>query len=252
MESLEIPYNILSSEKSLDSEMKNVFKSINKNPVPHIILVSKGVFSKNGSRNILKKRSEISREMAISKILELIGKEDIVISTTGKSSRELYEVRSKLGHNVDNDLRIIGSMGHVSSVALGINQNVSDRLIFCLDGDGSVIMHMGSMSTIGKYSNNNFKHILLNNFSHESVGGQETSSDCIDFGELSNSLSYKSYFKISSYSEFNSIFENFKVSPGPSFLEIILSSFSRADLSRPLTTPQENKKQFMSFLENGK
>ena len=116
----------------------------------------------------------------------------------------------KLNYGNHKDFFMTGSMGHASSISLGISLQKSKRTVYCIDGDGALIMHMGSLSTIGKYSSGNFKHILLNNYSHDSVGGQESSSDVIDYSLLSKSMSYKRYFQISKKSVFIEIFNKFK------------------------------------------
>ena len=146
------------------------------------------------------------------------------------------------------DFLTVGSMGHASSIALGVALQDTERNIYCIDGDGALIMHMGALSTIGKYSTPNFRHILINNFSHESVGGQESSSDVINYSELSKAVSYNNYFKISRKPEFQNIFRKFQNTPGPSFLEIVVAPGSRLDLSRPDFTPLDNKKMVMEFL----
>ncbi len=250
LESLDIPYTIISNEsKLLEKEINEIVISATIENKPHIILVRRGFFQTyTKTSNSVIYASEISREDAILEIIKLLDKEDILISTTGKVSRELFELRKSLNHNTENDLRVIGSMGHVSSIALGISLRIPNRQVYCLDGDGSLIMHMGVLSTIGKYSNDNFKHILLNNYSHDSVGGQESSSDVIDYSLLSKSMSYKNFFQISFKKKFAKTFKIFKNSEGPSFLEIIVSQGSRANLSRPNSTPLDNKRQFMHFL----
>jgi phosphonopyruvate decarboxylase len=190
----------------------------------------------------------MSREEAISGIIDQLTLDDVVISTTGKASRELYDLRNRSDKMNKGDFLMVGSMGHASSIALGVALQESERNIYCIDGDGALIMHMGALSTIGKYSTPNFRHILLNNFSHESVGGQESSSDVINYSQLSTAVSYKNYFKISKKSEFKGVFGKFQSTPGPSFLEIIVDKGSKADLSRPDFTPSDNKKTIMEFL----
>jgi phosphonopyruvate decarboxylase len=190
----------------------------------------------------------MSREDAIFELINFVDQDAAVISTTGKASRELYDLRKKVNGCKDGDLMIVGSMGHASSISLGIALQDKNRKVYCIDGDGALIMHMGALTTIGKYSSSNFRHIILNNFSHDSVGGQESSSDVIDFSLLSKAVSYKNYFKISNKSDFPKIFPEFQSSPGPSILEIIVDKGSRQNLSRPDLTPYENKKKFMEFL----
>jgi len=249
LKSLNLPYTHISNDLvKMKNQMEGIFDSVKNNNEPHVILVSKNYFQKFNSKNVaITQTNFLTREMALTNIINNIEDEDVVVSTTGKCSRELYEIRKKLSMNPDRDLRIVGSMGHVSSVALGISINISNQ-IFCIDGDGSLIMHMGTLPIIGKYSNNNFKHIILNNFSHDSVGGQESSSNFINYEKLAKSTSYKKYFQIDNRTSFVDTFNSFRESEGPSLLEILISKGSRENLTRPKTTPLENRLYFMNFL----
>ena len=129
------------------------------------------------------------------------------------------------------DFYMVGGMGHSSMVSLGYSLN-SKRQIICLDGDGSILMHLGSLRTFGYLGNSNLKHILLNNNSHESVGGQPTTAIGIDFKKLVKSLGYKNYFKISQAKKINFTIKRFLNSKGPSFLEVLISAGSLDYLSR--------------------
>ena len=106
--------------------------------------------------------------------------DDIIVATTGKTSRELFEVRERKNQPHDSDFLTVGSMGHSSSIALGTALVKKERRVWCIDGDGSALMHMGSMAVIGALAPSNYVHILVNNESHESVGGQPTVSSRID------------------------------------------------------------------------
>ena len=249
IESLGIPYTILSNNSNnLEDQIDNSVKLAEEQSSPFFLLVRRNSFEKSRHKLAYPKiESDMSREYAISEIIKSIENDAAIISTTGKISRELYESRLKQGDDNHKDFRVIGSMGHASSISLGMSISNEKRKVYCIDGDGSIIMHMGALSVIGKYGSSNFRHILLNNFSHDSVGGQASSSDVIDFSILSRSLSYKSYYKIAKKSDFNDIFTEFISSPGPSFLEIVVTQGSRSDLSRPNISPIDNKKSFMEF-----
>jgi len=127
---------------------------------------------------------------------------------------------------------MVGGMGHSSSVALGYAMQ-SKKEVFCLDGDGSTLMHLGALRTIGFLKNNNFKHIILNNNSHESVGGQTTTAGGIDFKKLCTSIGYKKYFKINNKSNFKLKIKSFIKAKGPSLLEVKINNGSLKNLSRP-------------------
>ena len=250
LETLGLSYTIIpSATKSLEIQIQDSIRLARATESPHVILVRKDTFEKYESSKSNKSNKHLmSREYALTKILQGIEPGSIIVSTTGKTSRELYEIRRELGKNDSIDLMLVGSMGHASSLSLGVALENNNRNVFCIDGDGSLIMHMGALSTIGKYSPSNFRHILLNNFSHDSVGGQESSSDIIDFDALSKAVSYNNYFEISDKSEFGKTFSNFQRALGPSFLQIPISKGSRVSLSRPDLTPYQNKKEFMDFL----
>ena len=143
-------------------------------------------------------------------------------------------------------------MGHASQISLGISNNSSKR-VFCFDGDGSVIMHMGSLGIIGNNASSNYFHILFNNGTHESVGGQPTVGKKINFKFLSKSLGYKNYYKISAKKELLNFFKKTVNSiDGPVLIEILIDSSSRMDLGRPKDTPLEQKERFIKILKNQK
>ena len=145
-----------------------------------------------------------------------------IISTTGYTSRELMEIRRKNRINNGKDFYMVGGMGHSISVALGYANN-SKKQIFCLDGDGSILMHLGPIRTAGYIKNTNFKHIILVNNSHESVGGQLTNAAGIDFKKLSKSIGYRNFYKIINKKN-KKILKQFVKSKGPSLLEVKINN----------------------------
>jgi len=250
LRTLELPYSIIPSRNyDLETQIHDSIKTSIKLQSPYVLLVRKDSFESYAPVSKQQPSLDImSREEALSGIVEYLGEDDIVISTTGKTSRELYEVRKSLNNEKNKDFLMLGSMGHASSMSLGISLQKSNRKVYCIDGDGALIMHMGSLSTIGKYSSGNFKHILLNNYSHDSVGGQESSSDIVDYSLLSKAMSYTHYFQICKKTVFSEVFNEFKRVSGPALLEIVVKKGSRKDLGRPDAGPQKNKKDFMDFL----
>ena len=138
-------------------------------------------------------------------------------------------------------------MGHCSSIAQGIAIAKPDRKIICIDGDGSLIMHMGSLSTIGKLNTSNFYHILINNRVHESVGGQQTSADAVSFSSLAKANGYNNVFSLSSKVQLEFQLNKFIKSLGPALLEVLVNAGSRKNLGRPTIKPIDNKLDFMDF-----
>ena len=242
---LDIDYIIIDNNTDLESITKKIRESINSH-YPLALVVRKSTFEKDErvfeNNNSLPKRNE-----ALKKILELFDEKTLYISTTGKLSRELYEIR-KNSEQTPNDLYVVGGMGHASSIAYGINQNLNENKVVCLDGDGSLLMHMGSLGIIGQSNMKNFIHVIFNNSSHESVGGQPNIYDQIDSNGLAKSLGYKSVLIVKNYEEFDHInIENFD---GPTFIEVKVQNSSDKNLLRPDKTPEENKRNFMEKINN--
>lgn len=189
----------------------------------------------------------LSREEAVNYVLDQLSEEDIVVSTTGKPSREVYEYRVAGGQGHQNDFLTVGSMGHSSQIALGVAMH-SGRNVFCLDGDGSVIMHMGSLGIIGSYAPATFKHIVLNNGAHDSVGGQPTVGFEISIPDVAKACGYKAVFTASEIGELKAQFGRFLKAEGPALFEIRVKKGARKDLGRPKSTPIENKVELMKLL----
>ena len=242
---LEIEYEILNTDtvESIE-QIERVIDFIEKNQKPFAVLVKKNSFSQYSYEKI-NNNYNLNRESCLKIILENLKEEDIIVSTTGKTSRELNEISKK--RNFKNPMfYTIGGMGHSSQIALGIS-NFSSKRVFCFDGDGSIIMHMGSLGIIGKNSTGNFIHFLFNNGTHESVGGQPTIGKEIDFDSLSASLGYRKYFKVNSEKKLNELLKNLNDSlESPVFIEIKIKSTSRLDLGRPSETPLQQKQNFIN------
>ena len=165
-------------------------------------------------------------------------------------SRELFEHRATKHEGHEKDFLTVGSMGHASSIALGVGLNKPNRLVFCLDGDGSVIMHMGSMATIGQNGTKNIKHIIFNNGSHDSVGGQLTDAhnDSFSFCKIALGCGYKQALCVETDEEIKEAVKLVRKTDGPVLLEIKCAGGHRKNLGRPSRNPQENKSDFMHFL----
>lgn len=186
----------------------------------------------------------INRETAIKSILK-ISRNDVIVSTTGKISREVFENRTDHSH----DFLTVGSMGHASSIALGIAIQKPNRKIWCLDGDGSLLMHMGSLAILGSIKPQNLIHVVLNNGSHESVGGMPTVAKSLDLESIARGSGYEIIRRIDREEDLTKILEEVRSQNKLSFIEIRCSIGSRKNLGRPTTSPLENKLAFMKFLE---
>jgi len=228
---LNIKFCILKKKEDLNKLNKLLFYA-KKNNRPVACLIEKNTLYAKKKIIIEQKKKYLTRNDFINKFLIEIPKKSKIISTTGYTSRELFQIRNKNKIINGKDFYMVGGMGHASIVSLGVSLN-SNQQVFCIDGDGSLLMHMGSLRTNANFGGKNFKHIMLNNNAHESVGGQLTYANSIDFKNLTKSLGYKNYFKITKNKNNKLIIKKFINSLGPSFLEVIIKTGSIKNLIRP-------------------
>ena len=250
LKALDIPHVIISNQTlDIDKIIKDSVEHAKTNNTPFAILVKKGTFEPYSLKNKLKTNFDLTREQAIIKSTELLYDSDIVVATTGKTSRELFEFRSRNNQGHHRDFLTVGGMGHANQIALGIALAKPEKTVYCFDGDGAVLMHTGSLGIVGDLKIENFKHIIFNNGAHDSVGGQPTIGFDIDFGKIAKSFNYNKVFRIEKLNDFDEIFMNFQKEKGPCLLEIIVNKGARKDLGRPTVSPKENKLDFMSFIK---
>lgn len=247
---LEIPYWVLSAETDVGNTLDAAFSEIKKRNAPVAIVVRKDTFSRYKSRRRHEAASSLGREDALRCLLELSEPADLLISTTGKTSRELFELRVQRGE-AQRDFLTVGGMGHTASIALGIAIGQPRRRVLCLDGDGSLLMHMGAMPVIAKLAPRHFIHVLLNNAAHESVGGQATAADRVDFRSLAMAAGYKGCAQASDVEELKLAWQQISSVEGPVLLEIKIRCGSRDDLGRPTSTAEQNKWAFMETMRGG-
>jgi phosphonopyruvate decarboxylase len=192
--------------------------------------------------------NKMLREEIIQHIVKVSG-EDLIISTTGKASRELFETRAANGQSHKYDFLTVGSMGHSSSIALGVALNKPEQRIWCIDGDGAVLMHMGSMAVIGANKPSNLIHIVINNGAHETVGGMPTVAGSIDIVKIALACGYLNAVCVDSFDELDEVLEAVKNKNELSLVEVKCAIGARKDLGRPTTTALENKQNFMEYMK---
>lgn len=188
------------------------------------------------------------REQIIRHIVQASG-EDPIVSTTGKASRELFETRVANGQSHKYDFLTVGSMGHSSSIALGVAINKPDRKVWCIDGDGAVLMHMGSMAVLGANKPSNLVHVVINNAAHETVGGMPTVAGSIDLVGIAKACGYPYAVRVDNFDDLDRELASAKTRDALSLIEVTCSIGARDDLGRPTTTALENKQNFMEYLK---
>lgn len=247
---LDIPWWEIDLEADPISVLQAAWAEMSENVRPVAILIRNNVLAKSAKKlagEAGDRKASLQREAAIAHILELARPTDALIATTGKAGRELYELRQGR-QEANQDFLTVGGMGHASSIALGIALEQKSRRVVCLDGDGAMLMHMGSMAVVGALKPENFVHILLNNQSHESVGGQPTVMHVVDTKSIVLGCGYENYVLAEDEQQISEAWAEFDNKQGPFFLEITIAKGARSDLGRPTMTPAENKAAFMKKL----
>jgi phosphonopyruvate decarboxylase len=216
---------------------------------PFALIVRKGTFEAYKLKNKAADLYTIRREDALKLALDSLVADEVVVSTTGMTSREVFEHREATGAGHARDFLTVGCMGHASQIAMGVAIAKPARLVYCLDGDGAVLMHLGSLAVIGASGQANFRHLVVNNGAHDSVGGQPTVGFTTDLPAVARACGYRWVCAVSSPADIPGALAEFKSADGPAFLEIRVNKGSRSDLGRPTTTTHDNKRDFMAYLQ---
>lgn len=228
---LNIKYTIIRSNKDFAKFDKQI-KYAKKNNSIVACLIEQGTFEKITTSSSKKDFYNLDKEFFLKNLLAELPSKSKVVASTGYNSRELMYLREKFNFNNSKDFYMVGGMGHTSSVALGFSLSSKNKT-FCIDGDGSFLMHLGSIMTVGNFANKNFKYVLLNNNTHDSVGGQSTNAHNVDFDKLSKSLGFKKFYSIKKKQNLRKIIKNFIKINSPSFLEVKVTNSKIKKLPRP-------------------
>ncbi|MBI2113284.1 MAG: phosphonopyruvate decarboxylase [Candidatus Wildermuthbacteria bacterium] len=244
---LGVPYEVAQGQLDLfEEQVKRLQAKSLGEKMPVALVFKRGMFAEEHE---LAEPAGLKREEVLGILLEKIGNSP-VISTTGKTSRELYELREMRGEGHAKDLLVIGSMGCVSSIGLAVALQKKE-MVYVFDGDGSVLMHMGALPTIGHYSPKNFCHVLLDNQTHESTGGQPTVSSTMEWKSIFLASGYKNAHIVQTREDLNAL--DISHMEGPAAIIVKIAPGSRKNLSRPsATSPAERKEEFMEFLGSRK
>jgi phosphonopyruvate decarboxylase len=251
LEEMGIPWRVLEAEpdaaqRSVD-ELVAIAAAENR---PVALLVRKGTFASYTPKDQPSGDFEMSREEAIELVAAQLGDRDAIVATTGHISRELYEYRARNGQGHHREFLTVGGMGHASQIAMGIALAKPERQVFCLDGDGAMLMHMGGTAIVGVSKASNFKHVILNNGVHDSVGGMATAGLGVSFTDIAKACGYSEAWRVERSEDLAEKVAELRAVTGPAMLEIMVRKGARADLGRPKTSPIENKTAFTKFLSD--
>lgn len=244
-----IDYEVLSKdEEKASKQIEKAAKALQNKDV-FALVIEKDTFEDYKLQNVEQNDLTMSREEAIQTVAAALGEKDCIVSTTGMISRELFEYRSAMKQGHERDFLTVGSMGHASQIALGIALAQPERRVWCFDGDGAAIMHMGNMAIVAQKAPKNYVHVVFNNGAHDSVGGQPTVGLHIDLPAVAKAVGYKATIRVSNQAELEKELSTLNATlQGPVLLEIRVKKGNRKDLGRPTTTPIQNKEALMDFL----
>ena len=249
LETMGIPYAVL--DDSWEKQVAEALQTIQETNVIFALIVRKGTFEDYKLQKQETANWELGREEAIKIVVDKLREDDIVVSTTGMISRELFEYRETKGQGHAHDFLTVGSMGHASQIALGIALQKPTRRVIVFDGDGALLMHMGGLAIIGDYNPKNLVHIVFNNGAHDSVGGQPTVGQKIDVEAVAKAVGYSDVISVENQMSLMAAMNhvNNAVIDGVSLINVNVRKGNRKDLGRPTTTPQQNKEALMKELE---
>ena len=245
-----VNYDVLSQdEEKAAKQIEKAIAVMKATNEVYALVIEKGTFEDYKLQNVEENDLQMTREEAIQTVAASLGKKDVIVSTTGMISRELFETRTAWKQGHERDFLTVGSMGHASQIALGIAMEKADRKVWCFDGDGASIMHMGNMAIVASKHPKNYVHVVFNNGAHDSVGGQPTVGLKIDLPSVAKSVGYKETYSVDNMGKLKSILPSIVKAEGPVFLQVCVKKGNRKDLGRSTTTPIQNKEALMKFLE---
>ena len=243
-----INYEVLAKEEDkAEKQIAKALKALQNNDM-FALVIEKDTFDEYKLQNVEKNGLTMSREEAIQTVAAALGEKDCIVSTTGMISRELFEYRAAMNQGHERDFLTVGSMGHASQIALGIALAQPERRVWCFDGDGATIMHMGSMAIVGNKTPKHYVHVVFNNGAHDSVGGQPTVGLKIDLPAIAKAVHYTNAFSVDNKVDLVEALKAVNMAEGPILLEVKVKKGNRKDLGRPTTTPIQNKEALMNFL----
>ena len=249
LDAMGIKYAVL--DENWEGQVGEALRVIRETNGIYALIVRKGTFEEYKLQHQVASDWELGREEAIKIVVDKLREDDIVVSTTGMISRELFEYREAKHQGHAHDFLTVGSMGHASQIALGIALQKPERRVVVFDGDGALLMHMGGMAIIGDYAPKNLVHIVFNNGAHDSVGGQPTVGQKIDVEAIAKAVGYADVISVDSQMSLMAAMNhvNCAVIDGVSLINVNVRKGNRKDLGRPTTTPQENKNALMNELK---
>jgi phosphonopyruvate decarboxylase len=251
LETMGIPYQVLDKdEEQAAKQIQTAVDFMNNSREVYALVIEKDTFDTYTLQHVVQNDLSLTREEAIQTVAAALDEKDVIVSTTGMISRELFEYRTAMHEGHERDFLTVGSMGHASQIALGIALEQPQRKVWCFDGDGASIMHMGSIAIVASKHPQNYIHVVFNNGAHDSVGGQPTVGLSIQLPAIADAVGYSASYSVTTKDELTAVLPLVKSEEGPVLLQVCVKKGNRKDLGRPTTTPIQNKEALMEFLRS--
>jgi phosphonopyruvate decarboxylase len=262
LDALDLPWAVLPKDPAeAQRSVKDAVATATERSSPYLLMVEKGTFAEptpaaesaagpagaHGAAGLQGPQLP-SREEALVGLATAVGDQAVIVSTTGMLSRELFEHRVRTGTGGGRDFLTVGGMGHASAIALGVAMSEPDREVWCFDGDGALLMHLGGLAVIADHAPAGYFHVVFNNGVHDSVGGQPTSIHTVEVAAAARALGYRYATSTGDVQALPGLVAALRAHGGPSLLEIRVRPGNRPDLGRPTRTPRESRRAFMAAL----
>lgn len=243
-------------DAEIEEKVSNTFKHVRETSLPSAFVLKRGMVKSNDElqiasyelKNIAYKEFNnredevirVARKQAVVEVANNLNEDVLLVSTTGKISRELFDLADRPAN-----FYMQGSMGCAVSIGLGLALNQKRKRIVVIDGDGAVLMKMGTLATVGHYQPKHFVHVVLDNQSYDTTGGQPAVSSTVSFPEIAVACGYRRAVTVYSLDSLNQYLSRFLGEEGPSMLHMKVRKGADKNLGRPTLSPEEIKDRFM-------
>lgn len=249
MKDMDIPYEILDDEDTVIPKFEWAINKAKEISSPVALIAKKAILAEKEKKQVYPESNLMSREEAICSVIDAFGKDAIYLGTTGRATRELNEQLKLHGVGEGHEFHNVGSMGHVSSIGLGIALAKPEQKVVVFDGDAAVVMHMGALATNCRYKTGNLIHIVLNNGVNESVGGQPSAGYVVDLTAVADACGYRTPgHAVETKGELQNIIRNYRLGETPLFVDLHVLQGIRNDMPKLNIDHKAQKKALMEIL----
>jgi phosphonopyruvate decarboxylase len=251
MKDMDIPYEILDDENTVVEKFTWAIDKAKEISAPVALIAKKAILTEKVKKQEYPESKLMNREEAVSAVVDVLGEDAIYLGTTGRATREVHEQLKEHGVGEGHEWQNVGSMGHVSSVGLGIALAKPEQKVVVFDGDAAAVMHMGALATNCRYKAGNLIHIVLNNGVNESVGGQPSAGYVVNLTEVAAACGYRTPgHAVETREELQAIMKNYKNGEMPLFLDVHVRQGIRSDMPKLSIDHKAQKDALMKNLIN--